>query len=70
MVVCASCAEKWYICTFCKAASAAWAGLPGSSDDECCRDYLYSCQLCRSWQETWWQIYPDKRPDPAARFEE
>ena len=64
-MVCESCTNKWYVCTFCKVAPDL---LPGA-DDACCRDILY-CQLCRSWLETWWQIYPNKQRDPEVVEEE
>ncbi len=69
MVVCESCAKKWYVCTFCKAASAGFSTLPCGADEECCRDIFY-CPLCRSWLETWWQIYPDQKRDAGAAEEE
>lgn len=69
MVVCGSCVDKWYVCTYCKATSAGFIDLPSGADDECCRDIFY-CALCRSWLETWWQIYPDKRRDTEEAMEE
>jgi hypothetical protein len=66
---CISCKNKWYICRFCKTNTEFIRELVGyEKENYCCNDIFY-CKLCNSWLKTWYQIYPDKKPESKIILE-